>query len=88
MYKNKSFVRFAKRAGISDAALCDAVLRAGWGQVDAATWAAALSSSVSPVRVKHTRPIRRVPRDCLFRRDDRAFFGHELAKNKRENLRA
>ena len=34
-FKTKPFARFARREGIPDAALCDAVRRAGWGQVDA-----------------------------------------------------
>ena len=83
-YKNKSFARFAKRAGIPDAALCDAVLRAGRGQVDADLGGGVIKQRIARAGEGRSGGFRAI---VLFRREDRAFFVHGFAKNERENLR-
>ena len=83
-YKNKSFARFARRAGIPDAALCDAVLRAGRGQVDADLGGGVIKQRIARAGEGRSGGFRAI---VLFRREDRAFFVHGFAKNERENLR-
>ena len=82
-YKNKSFARFARRAGIPDAALCDAVLRAGRGQVDADLGGGVIKQRIARAGEGRSGGFRAI---VLFRREDRAFFVHGFAKNERENL--
>ncbi len=83
-YKNKSFARFARRAGIPDAALCDAVLRAGRGQVDADLGGGVIKQRIARAGEGRSGGFRAI---VLFRREDRAFFVHGFAKSERENLR-
>ena len=83
-YKNKSFARFARRAGILDAALCDAVLRAGRGQVDADLGGGVIKQRIARAGEGRSGGFRAI---VLFRREDRAFFVHGFAKNERQNLR-
>ena len=83
-YKNKSFARFARRAGIPDAALCDAVLRAGRGQVDADLGGGVIKQRIARAGEGRSGGFRAI---VLFRWEDRAFFVHGFAKNERENLR-
>ena len=83
-YKNKSFARFARRAGIPDAALCDAVVRAGRGQVDADLGGGVIKQRIARAGGGRSGGFRVI---VLFRREDRAFFVHGFAKNERENLR-
>ena len=83
-YKNKSFARFARRAGIPDAALCEAVLRAGRGQVDADLGGGVIKQRIARAGEGRSGGFRAI---VLFRREDRAFFVHGFAKNERENLR-
>ncbi len=83
-YKNKSFARFARRAGIPDAALCDAVLRAGRGQVDADLGGGVIKQRIARAGGGRSGGFRAI---VLFRREDRAFFVHGFAKSERENLR-
>ena len=85
-YKNKSFVRFARRAGITDAALCDAVLRdavlrAGRGQVDADLGGGVIKQRIARAGGGRSGGFRVI---VLFRREDRAFFVHGFAKNEGE----
>ncbi|WP_420604423.1 type II toxin-antitoxin system RelE/ParE family toxin [Methylobacterium sp.] len=82
-YKNKSFARFARHAGIPDAALCDAVLRAGRGQVDADLGGGVIKQRIARAGGGRSGGFRAI---VLFRREDRAFFVHGFAKNERENL--
>ncbi len=83
-YKNKSFARFARRVEISDEALCDAVLRAGRGQVDADLGGGVIKQRIARAGEGRSGGFRAI---VLFRREDRAFFVHGFAKNERENLR-
>ena len=83
-YTTKSFARFAKRAGMADAALCDAVLRAGRGQVDADLGGDVIKQRIARQGEGRSGGFRAI---VLFRRDERAFFVHGFAKNDRENLR-
>ena len=83
-FKTKPFARFARRAGVPDAALCDAVLRAGRGQVDADLGGGVLKQRVARQGQGRSGGFRVI---VLIRRSDRSFFVHGFAKSDRENLR-
>ena len=67
-----------------DEALCDAVLRAGRGQVDADLGGGVIKQRIARQGEGRSGGFRAI---VLFRRDERAFFVHGFAKNDRENLR-
>jgi hypothetical protein len=83
IFKNKSFARFAKKADISDSALCKAIVNAEQGLIDADLGGGVIKQ--------------RVPRDgegksggfrtmILFRTGTRAFFVYGFAKNEQDNI--
>jgi hypothetical protein len=83
IFKNKSFARFAKKADISDSALCKAIANAEQGLIDADLGGGVIKQ--------------RVPRDgegksggfrtmILFRTGTRAFFVYGFAKNEQDNI--
>ena len=83
-FKTKPFGRFARGAGMPDAALCDPVQRAGRGQVDADLGGGVIKQRIARQGEGRSGGFRVI---VLFRRDERAFFVHGFAKNDRENLR-
>ncbi len=83
-FKTKPFARFARSGGMPDEALCDAVLRAGRGQVDADLGGGVIKQRIARQGEGRSGGFRAI---VLFRRDERAFFVHGFAKNDRENLR-
>ena len=64
--------------------MCDAVLRAGRGQVDADLGGGVIKQRIARAGEGRSGGFRAI---VLFRREDRAFFVHGFAKNERENLR-
>ena len=83
IFKNKSFARFAKKADISDSAICKAIANAEQGLIDADLGGGVIKQ--------------RVPRDgegksggfrtmILFRTGTRAFFVYGFAKNEQDNI--
>ena len=83
-FRTKPFARFARGAGMSDAALCDAALRAGRGQVDADLGGGVIKQRIARQGEGRSGGFRAI---ILFRRGERAFFVHGFAKNDRESLR-
>ena len=83
-FKTRSFARFARREGIGDAALCDAVRRAGRGLVDADLGSGIIKQRIARPGEGRSGGYRTI---VVFRREDRAVFVHGFAKNDRENLR-
>ena len=83
-FKTKPFARFASREGIADEALCDAVRRAGRGQVDADLGGGVVKQRIARRGQGRSGGFRVL---LLFRRRDRAFFVHGFAKSDRGNLR-
>ena len=67
-----------------DEALCDAVLRAGRGQVDADLGGGVIKQRIAREGEGRSGGFRAI---VLFRLVERAFFVHGFAKNDRENLR-
>ena len=82
VFKTKWFRRFARREGISDAALCDAVVRAGRGQIDADLGRGVIKQRVARRGWGRSGGYRTL---IVYRAHDRAIvFG--FAKSERENL--
>ena len=83
-FKTKPFARFANREGILDAALCDAVLRAGRGSINADLGGGVIKQRIARKGQGRSGGFRVI---VLFRRGERSFFVHGFAKSDRENLR-
>ena len=81
-FKTKPFARFADREGIEDAALRDAIRRAGRGLIDAG--GGVIKQRIARRGQGRSGGFRAI---VLFRRGERAFFVYGFAKNDRENLR-
>ena len=83
-FKTKAFARFARREGITDAALCDAVDRARSGLVDADLGGGVIKQRIARKSGGRSGGFRTI---VLFRRGELAFFVYGLPKSVRENLR-
>lgn len=85
IFKSRWFQRFARKEGIADSALREAVARAGKGQLDAD-----LGGEVIKQRIP--RPGQGRSKGCrtiiLFRRGARAFFVYGYSKSQRANIAA
>lgn len=78
------FERFAKRQGIEDSALYDAVFRADEGLIDADLGGGVIKQRIARRNEGRSRGFRSV---IVFRRGDRAVFVYGFAKSDRGNLR-
>ena len=83
-FKTKPFARFANREGISDAALCETVGRAGRGQIDADLGGGVIKQRIARKGRGRSGGFRTI---VLFRRGERSFFVYGFAKSGRANLR-
>ena len=83
-FKTKPFARFADREGMEDAALRDAVRRAGKGLIDADLGGGVIKQRIARRGQGRSGGFRAI---VLFRRGERAFFVYGFAKNDRKNLR-
>ena len=83
-FKTKPFARFADREEMEDAALRDAVRRAGGGLIDADLGGGVIKQRIARRGQGRSGGFRAI---VLFRRGERAFFVYGFAKNDRENLR-
>ncbi len=83
-FKTKAFARFANRAGLVDAALCDAVRRARVGLIDADLGGGVIKQRIARKGGGRSGGFRTI---MLFRRDELAFFVYGFAKTDRANLR-
>ena len=83
VFKNSRFDRFARKQGIPDKALLDAINRAENGQIDAD-----LGSGVIKQRVARTGEGKRggYRTLILYRNTERAFFVYGFAKNDMDNI--
>lgn len=84
VFKTRPFVRFARREGIDDTALCDAVRRAEQGGVDADLGGGVIKQRIARPGQGRARGFRSI---VLFRRGERAFFVHGFAKSRQATLR-
>lgn len=83
IFKNKVFTRFAKKSGISDAALCKAVIDAERGLIDADLGGGVIKQRVAREGGGKSGGFRTM---VLFRTGTRAFFVYGFAKNERDNI--
>ena len=83
VFKTKWFRRFARREGIVDAALCDAVVRVHRGQIDADLGGGVLKQRVARAGQGRSGGYRTL---IVYRARDRAIFVFGFAKSERENL--
>ena len=83
-FKTKTFARFSDREGIEDAALCNAILRAEEGRIDADLGGGVIKQRVARKGGGRSGGFRII---VLFRRGERAFFVHGFAKSGQDNLR-
>jgi len=83
IFKNKVFTRFAKKSGISDAALCKAIKEAEKGLVDADLGGGVIKKRVAREGQGKSGGFRTI---ILFKTGTRAFFAYGFAKNERDNI--
>lgn len=83
VFKNTWFQRFARKERIADTALCDAVARAGKGQIDADLGGSVLKQRVARPGAGRSGGYRVI---LLFRAGDRALFAYGFAKSDRGNI--
>ena len=81
--KNAWFQRFARKEKISDAALCDAVARAGRGQVDADLGGGVLKQRIARPGKGKSGGYRTI---LFFRAGERSVFVYGFAKSDRDNI--
>jgi hypothetical protein len=85
IFKLRRFDRFARREGISDAALKDAVQRAERGQIDADLGGGVIKQRIARQGQGRSGGYRTI---ILFRRREHVFFLHGFAKSDQENIGA
>ena len=83
IFKTKPFVRFARKAGLRDAALREAIGRAGRGLVDADLGGGVIKQRIAREGGGRSGGFRTI---ILFRAGDRCFFVHGFAKNEKDNI--
>jgi len=83
IFKSRWFQRFARKEGIADAVLRDAVARAEKGQIDADLGSGVIKQRVARPGQGRSKGYRTI---ILFRRGARAFFVFGFAKSQRANI--
>ena len=82
--KNKSFARFARKARIADAALCEAIGNAERGLIDADLGGGVIKQRIARPGKGKSGGFRTI---ILFQAGARAFFVHGFAKKDQDNIR-
>lgn len=83
IFKNKWFVRFARKEGITDADLCEAISNAEKGLIDADLGGGVIKQRIARPNEGKSGGFRSI---VLFRSGDKAFFVYGFAKSKRDNI--
>ena len=84
IFKTKWFVRFARREGIDDDAIREAVKRAEQGLIDADLGGGVIKQRIARPHEGKSGGFRSI---VLFRAGERAFFVYGFPKSERENIR-
>jgi hypothetical protein len=84
VFKNKSFVRFARKARLTDAVLCAAIADATRGLIDADLGGGVVKQRIARQGGGKSGGFRTI---ILFRIGKKAFFVHGFAKNEQDNIR-
>ncbi|MEN6541507.1 type II toxin-antitoxin system RelE/ParE family toxin [Parvibaculum sp.] len=83
IFKNKPFLRFARKEGVSDADLCEAIGRADDGHIDADLGGGVIKQRIARDGEGKSGGFRTI---ILFQKADRAFFVYGFAKKDRDNI--
>lgn len=84
VFKNKAFVRFARKARITDMVLCAAISDVSRGLVDADLGGGVVKQRIARQGEGKSSGFRTI---ILFRVREKAFFVHGFAKNEQDNIR-
>jgi len=82
-FKNKRFKKFARKQGISDEQLLEAVRRAEIGQIDADLGGGVIKQRIERQGQGKRGGYRTI---MLYRSQERAFFVYGFAKSEQENI--
>jgi len=85
VFKSKWFQRFAKKEGIADETLMDAIYRAEKGQIDANLGGGVLKQRIARPGEGKSGGYRSI---VLFRQGERAVFLYGFSKSERDNIKA
>ncbi|MDR3707367.1 MAG: type II toxin-antitoxin system RelE/ParE family toxin [Capsulimonadaceae bacterium] len=83
MFRNKSFTRFARKAGIADVSLLREIEDAEKGLIDAGSGGGVIKQRIARPGKGKSKVFRTV---ILFRERDRAIFVHGFAKSDIANI--
>ena len=83
IFQNKAFIRFAKKAGIGDAVLCEAIRNAERGLIAADLGGGIIKQRIARPGQGKSGGFRTL---IVFRAAARAFFVHGFAKNEKDNI--
>ena len=83
IFQNKAFIRFAKKAGIADAVLCEAIRDAERGLIAADLGGGVIKQRIARPGQGKSGGFRTL---IVFRAGARAFFVHGFAKNEKDNI--
>jgi hypothetical protein len=83
IFKNKAFVRFARKSAISDAMLCQAIRDADRGLIGANLGGGVIKQRIGRSGEGKSGGFRTL---IVFRTRERAFFVHGFPKNERDNI--
>jgi hypothetical protein len=85
IYKTKVFLRFQRKEGVADAALCEAIARANEGLIDADLGRGLIKQRVPREGAGRRGGFRTI---VAYRAGARAVFIYGFAKNVRDNIAA
>jgi hypothetical protein len=83
IFQNKAFMRFASKAGIDDAMLCEVLRDAERGLIAANLGGGVIKQRIARPGQGKSGGFRTL---IVFRAGDRAFFVHGFAKNEADNI--
>jgi hypothetical protein len=83
IFKSRWFQHFARKEGIADEALCEAVAQADMGQIDADLGGEVIKQRIARPGQGKSKGYRTI---ILFRRGAKAFFVYGFAKSQRANI--
>ena len=82
-FENKAFIRFAKKAGIGDAVLCEAIRDAERGLIAADLGGGVIKQRIARPGQGKSGGFRTL---IVFRAGTLAFFVHGFAKNEKDSI--
>lgn len=83
IFKTKWFTRYARRAGIDDKSLCEAVVRAERGLIDADLGSNIIKQRLAKEGQSKSKGFRVL---IAYKRHKRTIFIYGFAKNERDNI--